>query len=238
MTKELRIDFASHEAAKYSVARWHYSRCMPKAKLVRLGVWEGKKFCGAIIYGLGANRHIARPFGLKDQEVCELVRVALAPGREHPTSKCVAISLRMLRRQSPGLRLVVSYADAGQGHVGTLYQAVGFFFIGTSDQSYIRVRGKVEHPRTLWDRFGRQGQSIPWLRENVDPYAKRVPMAPKLKYVFALDRKLRRDLEAIALPYPKSAAEVNPGDTSGVQPEEAGSSPSRPLHPTTTPASV
>jgi len=232
MSRELRIDFISHEAARYSVARWHYSRRMPKSKLVRLGAWEGDRFCGSIIYGLGANRHIARPFGLKDQEVCELVRVALAPGREHPTSRCVAISLRMLRQQSPGLKLVVSYADAGQGHVGILYQAVGFYFIGSSDQSYIRVLGKVEHPRTLWDRYGRQGQSIQWLRDNVDPNACRVEQAPKLKYVFCLDRKLRRELQAIALPYPKSAAEVNPGDTSGVQPEEAGSSPSRPLHST------
>jgi hypothetical protein len=44
---------------------------MPKSKLVRIGVWEDDRFCGAIIYGLGANRHIARPFGLEDQQVCE-----------------------------------------------------------------------------------------------------------------------------------------------------------------------
>ena len=31
--------------------------------------------------------HFARPFKLKDTEVCELVRVALAPGRRYPTSK-------------------------------------------------------------------------------------------------------------------------------------------------------
>lgn len=231
---ELRLDFCGHDAASYSVARWHYSRCMPKSKLVKFGIWEDQKFQGAIIFGLGANRHIARPFGLPDQAVCELVRVALAPGREHPTSKCVAISLRMLRRQSPGLKLVVSYADAGQGHVGILYQAVGFYYIGTSDQSYIRVLGKIEHPRTLWDRYGRQGQSIPWLREHVDPHAERVPMAPKLKYVFPLDKKLRRELQEIALPYPKSAAEVTPGDTPGVQPGEGGSRPTQPLHDTLT----
>lgn len=236
MNKALRIDFISHEAAKYSVARWHYSRNMPKSKLVRFGVWEGERFCGSIIYGLGANRHIARPFGLRDQEVCELVRVALSPGRKYPTSKCVAISLRMLRQQSPGLKLVVSYADAGQGHIGILYQAVGFFFIGVSDQSYIRVRGKIEHPRTLWDRYGRQGQSIPWLRANVDPHAQRVPMEPKLKYVFPLDRKLRRELQSIALPYPKSAAEVTRSDTLGAQPREGGATPTRPLH--STPATV
>ena len=226
---DLRLAYCSHEAAKHAVLRWHYSRTMPKAKLVKVGVWEDRRFVGAIVYGLGANRHLARPFGLKDTEACELVRVALAPGREHPTSQCVAISLKLLRRQSPGLRLVVSYADAGQGHVGTIYQAGGWLYLGTSDQSYIRVRGVVEHPRTLYDRFGPKGQSIPWLREHVDPHAARVPITPKHKYVFPLDKKLRRELAICVLPYPKSAAEVTPGDTPDHQSRKGGSRPTRPL---------
>jgi len=227
----LRLDFCSHQAAKYAVRRWHYSRKMPKAKLVKMGCWEDGHFRGAIIYGLGANRHLANPFGLKSTEVVELVRVALAPGRAHPTSRCVAISLKLLRRQSPDLQLVVSYADSGQGHLGTIYQAGGWLYLGTSEQSYLRIAGQVVHPRTVYDRFGPGGQSVPWLRKNVDPKACRVPMAPKLKYVFPLDKKLRPKLEEVALPYPKSAAEVTPGDTSGSQPEEGGSRPTRPLQP-------
>ena len=226
---DLRLDFCSHDAAKHAVLRWHYSRTMPKAQLLKIGVWEDDKFRGAILFGLGANRHLARPFGLRDTQACELVRVALAPGRHHPTSRCVAISLRLLRRQSPGLRLVVSYADAGQNHRGVIYQAGGWLYLGTSDQSYIRVRGQVEHPRTLYDRFVPKGQSIPWLREHVDPRAERVPMAPKHKYVMPLDKKLRRELEGSALPYPK-CGRSDTSDTPGFQPGEDGAPPIRPLH--------
>lgn len=43
-----------------------------------------------------------------------------------------------VRDAPPGLRLVVSYADAGQGHVGTIYQATGWLYPDTSDQSYLR----------------------------------------------------------------------------------------------------
>jgi hypothetical protein len=35
------------------------------SKLVRIGVWEGARFCGAILYGVGANRHIASPHELR-----------------------------------------------------------------------------------------------------------------------------------------------------------------------------
>lgn len=232
MREGLHLDFCSHEAAKHAVMRWHYSRAMPTAKLVRIGVWEEKKFSGAIIYGIGANRHLARPYGLQATEVCELVRVALAPGRAHPTSRCVAVSLKLLKRQSPGLRLVVSFADRGQGHVGTIYQAGGWLFLGQSDQSYFKVRGRVTHPRTLYDRHGRGGQSVAWLRKHVDPNAERVPMAPKLRYVFPLDKAMRRQLQPQALPYPKRGRS-NTSDAPGSQPGEGGATPTRPLHPST-----
>ena len=220
----LRLDFCSHAAAKHAVLRWHYSRALPAFKLVRIGVWESGRFVGAILYGVGANRHIARPFKLKDTEVCELVRVALAPGREHPTSRCVAVSLKMLKRQSPGLKLVVSYADAGQGHVGTIYQATNWIFLGAATQPYLKVKGKVVHPRTLYDRYGPGGQSLPWLRAHVDPGAQRVKMAAKFKYVYAFSKSLRRRLEANAQPYPKRVGSSE-GAAPGDQPGEGGSSP-------------
>lgn len=229
---DLRLDFCDHKAAKHAVMRWHYSRAMPAFKLLRIGVWELGRFVGAILYGVGANRHIARPFGLRDTQVCELVRVALAPGRKYPTSKCVAISLRMLRRQSPGLRLVVSYADAGQEHVGTIYQATNWFFLGAATQPYLKVRGKVEHPRTLYDRYGRGGQSLPWLRANVDPNAQRVKMPAKLKYVMPLDRQMRERLEPLAQPYvKKSSVESIAGDAPAFQAGEGGSTPTSALQP-------
>lgn len=229
---DLRLDYCSHEAARYSVMRWHYSRRMPKAKLVRIGVWENEMFRGAIIFGVGANRHLASQFGLEAIEACELTRVALAPGREHPTSKCIAISLKLLKRQSPGLRVVVSFADTAQGHLGIVYQATNWAFLGTTEQSYFKIHGRVVHPRTVYDRFGRGGQSISWLREHVDPNADRVEMSSKLRYAFALDRAMRRQLESIAQPYPRRGRS-DTSDTPGDPPGEGGATPTRPLHSTT-----
>lgn len=224
---DLRIDWCSHEAARYAVRRWHYSRRMPSGKLVRLGVWESNRFVGAILYGSGANRHLARPFGLEMTEVCELVRVALAPGRRHPTSRCVGRSLKLLRTQSEGLKVVVSYADTGQGHLGTIYQATNWVYLGPTLQSYLKILGVVVHPRTLYERYGPGGQSLAWLRSHVDPRAERVAMPPKLKYVYPLERRLRRVLAADALPYPKSLDEVaveapeTDGETNGEVADDA-----------------
>lgn len=227
---DLRLDFCSHEAAKHAVHRWHYSRQMPAAKLVRIGVWEGGRFVGVILYGSGANRHLSSPFGLQPTEACELVRVALAPRRMHPTSRCLAISLKMLRRQSPGLKLVVSYADTKEGHLGVIYQATNWIYLGAGTQPYLRVRGKIEHPRSLYDRYGRGGQQIDWLRKHVDPNAERVEMPAKLKYVYCFDKALRCRLEAVSQPYPKRVESID-SDAPGLQPGEGGASPTSTLQP-------
>ncbi|NJL28742.1 MAG: hypothetical protein HC897_13040 [Thermoanaerobaculia bacterium] len=129
----------------------------------------------------------------------------------------------MLKKQSPGIRLVVSYADTKEGHLGTIYQATNWLFLGGSAQPYIKVKGKIEHPRSLYDRFGPGGQSIDWLRKNVDPRAERVQMLPKLKYVYCFDKELRRKLEAVAKPYPKRVGSID-SDAPGFQPGEGSAS--------------
>ena len=225
----LRLDWCSYKAAKHAVVRWHYSRKMPSAKLVRIGVWESERFVGAIIYGVGANRHLARPFGLQSTQACELVRVALAHGRHFPTSKCLAISLRMLRQQSPGLRLVVSYADLKEGHMGTIYQATNWIYLGGTTQAYLKVRGEITHPRSLYERYGRGGQSLPWLQKHVDPHAQRIKMPAKFKYVYPFTHDLKAKLQELAQPYPKRAESID-GDVPTVQVGEGGSSPTSALH--------
>ena len=57
---ELKIDWCTHEAAKYAVEHWHYSKRMPKSKLAKFGVWEGGKFVGCVIFGVGATPEIAK----------------------------------------------------------------------------------------------------------------------------------------------------------------------------------
>ena len=142
MTKsDLKLDWCSHSAARYAVEHWHYSRRMPSGKLVKIGAWERGEFVGAIIYGRGATPEIGKPYGLEQTEICELVRIAL---KEHvsPVSRMIAVSLRMLKRWSPGLRMVVSFADTTQGHHGGIYQASGWCYTGSEEYHAYRVFGQ------------------------------------------------------------------------------------------------
>lgn len=202
MSSDLRIDWATPEAARFACTRWHYSRCVPVFKAVRLGVWEGDRFIGVVIFGQGATPEIGSPYGLAQVEVCELTRIALDK-HGAPVSRIVAIALRFLRRHCPGLRLVVSFADAAQGHHGGIYQAGNWVYAGGAEQHAYRVRGQLVHPKTLHSRYGPGGQSLPWLRAHVDPRAERVPSGFKHRYLMPLDDETRRKIESLAQPYPK-----------------------------------
>jgi hypothetical protein len=228
MNQETRLDWCSHAAAKYAVENWHYSRRMPKSKLAKIGVWERGQFVGALIYGAGAAPEIGSPYGLTSDKVCELVRVAL---RDHttPVSRVLSISVKMLTKAMPGLRAIVSFADTSQGHHGGIYQAAGWVFTGSQEYHAYRVLGEVVHPRALHLRYGTGGQSIPWLRANIDPQAERIHNGTKHKYVLPLDAGMRSFLRALALPYPKRERMADSGrpDPTG----RGGASPTRSLQP-------
>lgn len=192
----IRTAFVGHDAAKHAVLRWHYSRAMPTSKTVRVGVWEDERFIGVVLFGRGAAPHLGKPYGLDATEVCELTRVAL-DRHTAPVTQIVAAAIRDLRRVCPGLRLIVSFADPAEGHHGGIYQAGGWLYVGdTPPARYFRVRGRVRHPRSI----GQLGvvQSLDAIRKALDPNATIVDKPGKHRYVYPLDRAMRRRITPLA----------------------------------------
>lgn len=211
---DLRIDWATHAAAKYAVEAWHYSRRMPKSKLLKVGAWEDGKFIGVVIFGVGGgNSTHGGKYGLnRAGEVCELVRVALR-SHESPVSKIVAVALRFLKKSNPKLRMVVSFADTMQGHHGGIYQAGNWVYTGlTEGDREFHVNGEILHPRTIHLRGWKQVES--WLRDNVDASARLVKTPGKHKYIMPLDAEMRAQIAPLAKPYPKRVKQATTDDQS------------------------
>lgn len=198
----------SHEAAKYAVAHWHYSGNLPNGKMVRYGAWESGEFIGAVIFARSSNNLLLSPYGLRQEEGCELVRVALR-GHLSPVTQIVSKAMRLLRQSNPGLSLVVSFADPEHGHHGGIYQAGNWLYLGLSEvkQEFI-VNGKRTHGRNVRHMYRRYGPRFPgesvldWLRRHIDPNATMVHAPGKHRYVYPLNRAMRKELQGRALPYP------------------------------------
>ena len=219
---DLRIDWASYAAAKYACENWHYSECMPVGKLVKIGVWEDNVFIGVVIFGRGANNNMLKPFNLKQDEGCELTRVALNKHKSTVT-KIISISLKLLKKQSPKLKLVVSYADSDQGHIGSIYQAGNWIFDHTVKMDALLINGKKTHRKTVHSKYG--FNSIERLRKN-GINAEWIKGKPKYRYLMPLDKQTRKKIEILSKPYPKRGLM----EEQQVPPVDGGSIPTSTLH--------
>ena len=199
---DLRVDWATHEAARYACEHWHYSKCMPVGKLVKVGAWEKGSFIGVIIFGRGANYNMVKGYGLTQDQGCELVRIALTR-HTTPVSRICAIAIRFLKAQSPTLRLIVSYADPMQKHHGGIYQAGNWIYRGISATAIkVWFNGKWTHKKTVDDSGIDQSMLT----------KKRVP--GKHTYIMPLDDAMRARIMPLAKPYPKRTMQAHAPEAS------------------------
>jgi hypothetical protein len=224
MKPVLKIDWATHMAAKYACENWHYSKTSPATctKPFKIGVWEDSVFIGVIIYTCGVGSSLNAPYKIKRQEICELQRVAL---KKHKTevSKMIAVSLKFLKKSNPRLRMVVSFADTFQDHHGGIYQAGNWIYTGLTDCgiTYFDSAGRNLHPRNVGkftgaDKFGIKKYAKSGLRAEKRP--------GKHRYLMPLDNEMRKQILPLSKPYPKRASsETN--DTSAFHVEKGGVTP-------------
>ena len=197
---ELKIDWASHKSAKYACENWHYSGVIPVGKLVKVGAWEDEKFIGVVLFGRGANNNMLRPYGLTQDQGCELVRIAL---KSHitPVTKIVSVATRFLKAKNTKLKLVVSYADADQEHLGVIYQAGNWIYTGLMNKGNMGafiIHGKKVHPKSVHSKGVKQ--SIEEVRKCLDPKAEIFYTKGKHRYLMPLDKKMRKAIGPMAKP--------------------------------------
>jgi hypothetical protein len=149
-------------------------------------------------------------------------RVLISAVKTHPRNArrgnvdVIAESLRQLKASNPGLRLVVSFADPEQTHVGIIYQAGNWLYLGKSfaADEYI-VNGKRIHGRSLRALRNNHSQGgieaknvLIWAQRVLDKNAVLIKGSSKHRYLMPLDRAMRRSIEPLRLPYPR-AVEVS-----------------------------
>ncbi len=212
---ELRLDWCSHQAAKYACEQWHYSKCVPNQKTVKVGAWEGGKYIGCVIFGDGANAGMFQPYGLRYQEGCELVRIALG-SHQYAVSRIVKITLKHLGKHCPGVKLVISFADPEQGHVGGIYQAGGWLYLGMTEPADeylvngVRMHGRALRATRSTHRLKnvKAANVFDWASKVLDPKIKRVMGSSKHRYLMPLDDDMRARITPLAKSYPKRVGSI------------------------------
>jgi len=166
----------------------HYAKRMPSISFA-FGLFLNDALVGVVTYGMPASPWLCK--GICGNEnrhlVLELNRLVLTHNIKNEASLLVGRSLALL----PTPRVIVSYADTAQGHVGVVYQACNFLFTGTTK------------PRT--DMAAKDGKHS---RHHSGDKTNRVARSAKHRYVTFIGSKketapLRAALQYSTLNYPK-----------------------------------
>ena len=204
----MKLTHATREAIRYACLNFHYAKAIP-VNTIGYNVYnDSGEWCGVVLFGTGAAPKIGSPFGLVQGQVLELVRVALN-GKQPCTSKVVSEALKQLKKDCPLCRLVVLYADCDQNHLGTIYQATNWIYIGrvTEGQSHsFLIDGKKIHEKSVRDFVLKRYSdgSIDNIKKafHTDNVQKFYTQG-KEKYLFPLDKQIRKKIEQLRKPYPK-----------------------------------
>lgn len=201
---DLKLDWCSHEAAKFACEHWHYSRSVPVPPLVKIGAWENNQYIGCVIFSRGASSNLLKPYGLSADEGCELTRVAL---NKHTNSvtKIISLSIKFLKKSNPGLRLIVSFADPQYGHHGGIYQGGNWVYCGDTEPSCeYWHNGKRLHSRQVSEKGWNIQQGV--TRKTVKPSECEIIKTPgKHRYLMPLDKEMAKQIESLRKPYPKKS---------------------------------
>ena len=140
--KEIRVKVIPPKVANAFVKKHHYSgKVAPNSKL-HFGAFLDGKLHGVLSYGPSINKKgtINLVEGTGWNEFIELNRMAFDDYLpKYSESRCIAISIRLIKKNAPHIKWVISFADGTQCGDGTIYRASGFKLVGIAENTALRV---------------------------------------------------------------------------------------------------
>ena len=168
----------------------HYAKRVPSVIKYIYGLFQEKELVGIITYGMPASNFLCEGVaGVENKDkVLELSRLVLKNNKKNEASILISASLKLL----PQPKIIVSYADTEQNHLGVVYQATNFIFTGTTKE------------RT--DMAGTEGKHA---RHNLGDVEKRIKRSAKHRYIYIVANKkdkktLLKQLNYKEKKYPKN----------------------------------
>ena len=185
------------------------------------GLVEWEQLIGCALYGCGLNPNCGGLFGLKNQDVVELLRLFILDDAKRFLnstdigSYVLSQTLSYLTKHTPH-HVALSYTDPEQDHVGIVYQASNWVCIGQTKPDYeLIVNGVVLTQRTLHSHLGASGINKVQRMTLLDPYLKieRKPLPPKYRYAYVVSserymaKRLHEQIKEMKINNPKKESD-------------------------------
>jgi hypothetical protein len=178
----------SRKECEHFILNVHYAKRWPSISYA-YGLYRGGLLVGCVTYGTPASAPLRRGIAGDDhvKNILELNRLCLSDNNKNEASFLVGYSLRML----PKNKIIISFADTEQNHVGYVYQATNFYYCGLSaKRTDWKVKGMEHlHGQTIADEFrGVKNRSVAMREKYGDDFYLK-PRSRKHRYIYFVGGK-------------------------------------------------
>ena len=196
--KEIVLKVIPSNIANDFVKKHHYSgKVVPNSKL-HFGCFLDNKLGGVMSYGSSINKKgtINLVKDTKWNGFIELNRMAFSDMLpKYSESRCIAISMKLLKKNAPHIKWVISFADATQCGDGTIYRASGFKLVGMSKNTALRINPETGEPMHVIQAHHLTISSEFRKWKAINGY--------QLKYIYFIDKTKEKDLTVPIIPFSK-----------------------------------
>jgi len=169
----------------------HYAHRLPSISYA-YGLFDDGELIGVCTYGTPSSPSLRKGVaGVNySDKVLELNRLCLLNNDKNEASYLVANSIKQL----PKNKIIVSYADTEQNHLGIVYQACNFKYTGLSAKRTNWVVEGLEHlhGQTIADQFRGQPDRAKAIREFYGDKFKLVDRSRKHRYIYLHGSKTQK----------------------------------------------
>lgn len=195
--KDIVVKVIPAKVAVPFVKAHHYSGKVVNNSCLHFGAFLHGQLHGVMSYGpsMVKKEIIGLVEGTSWNGFLELNRMAFDDCLpRNSESRCIGISLRLIRRNAPQVKWVVSFADGCQCGDGTIYRASNFVLTGIKKNDQLR-----RNPRT-----GEVVQSMTAYHQRIADYDKWEKVTGyQLRYIYFIDPAARAKLTVPVIPFDK-----------------------------------
>jgi len=190
--KEIKVKVIPSKIANEFVKKHHYSGKVVPNSTLHFGCFLDGKLHGVMQYGPSINKKgtINLVEGTGWNEFIELNRMAFDDYLpKYSESRCIAISIKLIKKNAPHIKWIISFADGTQCGDGTIYRASGFKLVGIVDNTALRM-----NPETGEAMHVIQAHHLKMSSEfrNWKPFK-----GKQLKYIYLIDKTMQITKEVL-----------------------------------------
>ena len=192
--KEIIVKVITSKIANAFVKKQHYSGKVVPNSTLHFGCFLDKQLHGVMSFGPSINKKgtINLVEGTGWNEFIELNRMAFNDFLpKYSESRCISVAMKLIKKNAPHIKWVISFADGTQCGDGTIYRASGFKLVG------------IKKNTSLWEKNGIQMQDMQLYHKMINPRKEGWKQLKgfQFRYIYFIDKNMISNLTQPVIPF-------------------------------------